>query len=507
MKDRAQWGSRFGFIAAAVGSAIGLGNIWRFPYQAYANGGGAFLIPYFFALLTAGIPLLIFEFGLGQKLRGSAPAVFQKLPGFNGKLEWIGWWQVFMCLAIATYYTVVIAWIFSYILLAVNQGWGADTKSFFYGEFLQLPASGSPFDFGSIRWPILGALVVVWGLMGKILYHGVKKGVERVNRVFMPLLFVLVLSLAVRAIFLEGAATGINYLFQPDFSKIFNAKVWIAAYGQIFFSLSVSFAIMITYASYLPKKADIVNNAFLTGLINSGFSMLAGVLIFAILGHMAFVEGKEVSTVVAGGPGLVFITIPAALKYMPLPGLFGVVFFISLGIAGLSSSISLLQSIVSALDEKFSIRRETTVVLVSIIGFALSIPFATESGLLILDITDYFINNMGVIMTALLEIVLIGWVIKESRSPVQVFLQKEINEESDFSVGLWWVVSLKYVTLVVLGSMFFQNVYSLITVGYEGYPSNAIVLFGWAILGLVISLGILMQFTGGSFHETEGMDL
>jgi len=507
MKERAQWGSRFGFIAAAVGSAIGLGNIWRFPYQAYSNGGGAFLIPYFFALLSAGIPLLIFEFGLGQKLRGSAPAIFSRLPGTKGRLEWIGWWQVFMCVAIAAYYTVVIAWIFSYLLMSVDQGWGADTKAFFFNEFLKLPASGNPMDFGGMRWGIVASLLAVWVVMGVILYHGVKKGVERVNRIFMPVLFLLVIFMAVRVLFLDGAISGVDYLFKPDFSKILDPSVWVAAYGQIFFSLSVSFAIMITYASYLPPKADIVNNGFLTGLINSGFSLLAGVLIFGILGHMAAERGVLVQDVVEGGPGLVFVTIPAALEFMPAPAIFGVVFFLSLAIAGLSSSISLLQSVISAMDEKFTIKRETTVIWVVAIGFVLSLPFATNSGLLILDITDFFINQMGVIMTALLEIILIAWGAKESRRWNYIYLQKEINDESDFPVGLWWVVGLKYVTLGILGYMFVMNVVSVLTDGYSGYPMASIIAFGWAVLAGVILAGVFMQKTGRPFHEMHGWDL
>jgi NSS family neurotransmitter:Na+ symporter len=503
MSKHTQWGTRFGFIMAAVGSAIGLGNIWRFPYQAYSSGGGAFLIPYFVALLTAGIPLLIFEFGLGHSLRGAAPKVFAKLPGLKGRFEWVGWWQVLMCLIIATYYTVVIGWIISYFFFSFGQSWGDNPKAFYFGDFLQLPDSGNPFDWNGINNQVLFSLVAVWAIMWGILYRGVKQGVELVNRIFMPLLFVFVIIIAVRSLFLDGALQGVNYLFEPNFSKLKDPQIWVAAYGQIFFSLSVSFAIMITYASYLPKKADVVNNAFMTGLINSGFSLLAGIMIFAILGHMAAVENKAVSDVVAGGPGLIFVTIPAALKHMPLPQVFGPLFFFSLIIAGISSAVSLLQSIIGAMNEKFHTSRAFNVTSVSIIGFLMSLPFAMGSGLLLLDITDHFIMYVGVIISALLEIILIAWIVKDSRGANKIFLHNEINQTSDFSVGLWWPLTLKYLTVLLLGYMEIQSLSKLLSEGYGKYPTLAVNTFGWAVLGAILLAAFSIQKLKAGFVEED----
>ncbi|MFW6180010.1 MAG: sodium-dependent transporter, partial [Desulfohalobiaceae bacterium] len=249
MAQREQWGTRTGFILAAVGSAIGLGNIWRFPYMAYDNGGGAFLIPYFFALLTAGIPIIILEFGIGHKYKGSAPLTF-----FNifKKWQWLGWWQVFVAFIISIYYVVIIAWALNYALLALNLGWGENPEDFFFGDFLAL--SEGPMNLGGIVWPIFIAAIAMWFVTWLALFSGVRRGIEVANKIFMPLLFLLLLIMLGRAVTLEGAAEGINWLFRPDFSAILDYKVWTAAYGQIFFTLSICFAIMITYSSYLPAK-------------------------------------------------------------------------------------------------------------------------------------------------------------------------------------------------------------------------------------------------------------
>ncbi len=233
---REQWGSRAGFILAAVGSAIGLGNIWRFPYMAYENGGGAFFIPYLFAMITAGIPFMIMEFGMGHKYRGSAPRTFAKL---NQKYEWLGWFQVMIAAVIAVYYVAVIGWAISYFSMSFSQSWGQDTNAYFFSEYLQL-GDNSPSKLGSIQWHIAIPMLLAWAITFAAIFGGVKSGIERASKIMMPLLFIMVIALIGRMVFLPGALDGLNYLFQPDFSKITDPKVWSAAYGQIFFTLSVA---------------------------------------------------------------------------------------------------------------------------------------------------------------------------------------------------------------------------------------------------------------------------
>ncbi|MCY8582788.1 sodium-dependent transporter, partial [Bacillus haynesii] len=302
MDNRPQWGTRAGFILAAVGSAIGLGNIWRFPAVAYENGGGAFFLPYLFALLTAGIPLLIMEFTIGHKYRGSAPLSYARMG--KGK-EWIGWWQVAISFVISTYYAVIVAWAISYTVFSFNLGWGKNTENFLMNEYLNRIdiGGGAIGQFGGFVPGVLIPLAIVWIVSLGILFAGVKKGIEIANRIFIPLLVVLFLIIVIYSITLDGAAQGLNAFFTPDWSQITNGKVWVAAYGQIFFSLSIAFAIMITYSSYLPKKSDITNNAFITGFGNSSFELLAGIGVFSALGFMAAQQGVPVKEVVSSGIG------------------------------------------------------------------------------------------------------------------------------------------------------------------------------------------------------------
>ncbi|MFP4392280.1 MAG: sodium-dependent transporter [Desulfohalobiaceae bacterium] len=490
MAQREQWGTRTGFILAAVGSAIGLGNIWRFPYMAYDNGGGAFLIPYFFALLTAGIPIIILEFGIGHKYKGSAPLTF-----FNifKKWQWLGWWQVFVAFIISIYYVVIIAWALNYALLALNLGWGENPEDFFFGDFLAL--SEGPMNLGGIVWPIFIAAIAMWFVTWLALFSGVRRGIEVANKIFMPLLFLLLLIMLGRAVTLEGAAEGINWLFRPDFSAILDYKVWTAAYGQIFFTLSICFAIMITYSSYLPAKADINNNGMMTAFINCGFSLLAGIMVFGVLGYMAHEQGVSLEEVVGAGVGLAFVTIPEAINLLPAAKFFGFLFFISLVFAGLSSMISISEACCSALMDKFSWNRKPTASLLCLVGFLLSLIFMTNGGLFVLDIVDHFINNFGIVFAGLVEIILLSWFFKLES------VREHINPLSDFAIGSWWNFCLKVITPIVLGYMAIANLVGDIRENYEGYPGSALVLFGWCVVAGIVLLSFVLQSMQNSWED------
>ncbi|MEJ2380886.1 MAG: sodium-dependent transporter, partial [Gammaproteobacteria bacterium] len=329
---REQWNSQLGFLLAAVGSAIGLGNIWRFSYLAYEHGGGAFLIPYLVALLTAGVPLLILEYAIGHERVGSAPLAYAKI---SRKWEWLGWWAVtFVMFGIVLYYTVIIAWCVNFFVLSFDLGWGPDPNQFFFKQFLQV--SASPAQLGEIRTPILFGLVVVWISCWFMVYRGVQRGIELANKIMMPLLLVLTIALVGWSLTLPGAGTGLKAYVTPDFAKLSDPQVWIDAYSQIFFTLSLGFGIMIAYASYLPDKANITGNALLTAFINSGYSLFSGIAVFAVLGFMAGASGQPLSAVVTQSIGLAFVAYPKAISLMPGGNLFGALFFLCLTVAGLS---------------------------------------------------------------------------------------------------------------------------------------------------------------------------
>ncbi|PSW03754.1 sodium-dependent transporter [Photobacterium lipolyticum] len=491
---REQWGSRAGFILAAVGSAIGLGNIWRFPYMAYENGGGAFFIPYLFAMISAGIPFMIMEFTLGHKLRGAAPRAFAKL---GGKLEWLGWFQVFIAAVIAVYYVAVIGWAISYLGFSFTQSWGADTNAFFFGEYLQL-GDNSPTKLGFLQTHIAFPMILAWGITFAAIFTGVKSGIERASKIMMPLLFIMVLGLITRVLFLPGALDGLNYLFQPDFSKILDAKVWSAAYGQIFFTLSVGFSIMIAYSSYLPEKSDINNNAFMTVLINCGFSITAGVLVFAVLGYMAQEQAKPLTEVVSAGVGLAFVTIPAAINLLPAPYILGPLFFLALVVAGLSSHISIIEAVTSAIIDKLNWTRKKAASVVCGVGFIVSMAFATNGGLLLLDLVDYFINNVALLTSCLIELIVIGWLLKMAD------IREYANNLSEFSIGKWFEVCIRFLSPAMLALILITNLSNTLSDGYGGYALSDLLLLGWGLIAAMFVAAVVINLTSKPQSQLEG---
>ena len=275
------------------------------------------------------------------------------------------------------YYSVIISWCVQYVFFSFNLAWGSDANDFFFNKFLQI--SSGPFDIGDLRFSIIFALVGVWFFSWLIVFFGVQKGVERANKIFMPLLFILIALLVVWSVNLPGAGEGLKVYLQPDFALLANPKIWIDAFSQIFFTLSLAFGIMIAYASYLPRKVDIVKDAMIITFGNCAFSFFAGFAVFGTLGYMAVKTGQPVSEVVEESIGLAFVTYPQAISLMPgFANLFGVVFFTSLVIAGLSSAISLVEAFSSAIIDKFHFSRGSVVSIVCVSGFLGSIIFTAK---------------------------------------------------------------------------------------------------------------------------------
>jgi NSS family neurotransmitter:Na+ symporter len=489
-KQKQQWGSRLGFILAAVGSAVGLGNIWRFPYMVYENGGGAFLIPYFVALLTAGIPIMILEFSLGHKSRAGAPLTFSKL---NRKWEWLGWFQTGVSIIIAVYYVAVVGWSISYVGFSFTQAWGDAPADFFLSEYLKI--SSGPFDLSGFNTIILITIVAAWLFNFLASYAGVHKGLERANKILMPVLIVMLLVIMFRALTLPGATQGLQLLFKPDFKAVMDPSVWIAAYGQIFYSLSIAFAIMVTYSSYLPKKSDIVNNAFMTAFLNCGFSMLAGIAIFSIVGFMQHQAGGTLPEKLAGVL-LAFVTLPSAISQLPaLNTLIGVLLFMTLSFAGLSSFISINEVVVRSIVDKTGWKRHKVTIGYSLIAGGASLIYATGAGLHILDVVDHYVNNYGIITAGIIEVILLGWFFNLES------LREHANLTSDFKVGKWWNFMIRFVTPLVLGINAVLNLIGDLKNHYSGYPLSVQIVFGWAmiiILALVSIVPMRMKWKNAS---------
>lgn len=508
MDSRSQWGTRAGFIMAAVGSAIGLGNIWRFPAVAYENGGGAFFIPYLFALLTAGIPILIMEFTMGHKYRGSSPLTFRKI---NKRAEFVGWWGVFVSFVISTYYSVIIAWAISYSYFSLKLSWGKDPNSFLGNDYLQNTVD--PGAVGSFVPGVLVPLIIVWVIVLGILSKGVKKGIEAANRIFIPLLVFAFLLIVIRAVTLPGALDGLQAFFQPDFSQIMKPSVWVEAYGQIFFSMSIAFAIMITYSSYLPRKADITNNAFITGFGNSSFELLAGIGVFSVLGFMSAQQGIPIDEVVTDGVGLAFVVFPEIINQFPaFNQAFGFLFFFSLFLAGLTSLMSITETYVAAVSDKFNVSRKKAVLFGGGLSAVVSLIYATQGGLSFLDNVDYFINQFGVAVLGLVEVVLIAWVFRKLGE-----YKRHANAISDIQLGSWWTICLTTITPIVLGfqmvRLFQQNLgktFDTDTGNYSGYSDMFIFYGGWLVAIAVVIVAIIFSLMkwrsnqNDTFESTEG---
>lgn len=488
-KQREQWGSRVGFLLAAIGSAVGLGNIWRYPYIAYENGGGAFLIPYLFALLTAGITILILEYAIGHRKQGSAPYSFSQI---SRKMEWLGWWQTLIAFVIMTYYSVIVGWTFSFAYFSLGLKWGNDTESFMLDHFLKFAGvSGDIWQIGGINLSILLVVTLIWLVVFIVLYKGIKEGIERANKILLPLLFIMLIIITIRGITLPGAEIGLNALLTPNWSKIADPQVWINAYGQIFFSLSIGFGIMITYASYLPKRSDLSNNAFIAAFANSSVEFLAAIAVFAALGFLAASQGVPVENVVQSGIVLAFVVFPQIINQLPaFNDLFGILFFGSLFIAGFTSLISIAEVCVASAQDKFRLTRKQAVSWITGLGFAISILYTTHAGLGYLDIVDRFINNYGIVLAGLVEIIILGWIFKLS------VYREHVNLVSDIRIGYWWDVCLKVITPIFLIGMTGYNLYQEFFVSPYGdgaYTTGQLITFGWLLVFTVLIISFFLQ--------------
>ncbi|WP_344880976.1 sodium-dependent transporter [Zhihengliuella alba] len=479
---RETFSSRKLFILSAIGSAVGLGNIWRFPYVAYENGGGAFLIPYLVALLTAGIPLLFLDYAIGHKFRGSAPLAFRRM---SRPAEFLGWWQVLMCFVIAVYYAVIIGWAGMYAWYSISKAWGDDATGFFTGTFLEVGDPGVSMDFvPQVLWP----LIAVWVITIVILVAGVRKGIGRANGIFMPLLLVMFLLLVISSLFLPGAATGLNAFFTPNWEALGDPAVWAAAYGHIFFSLSIAFGIMVTYSSYLRRKTDLTGSGMVVAFANSGFEMLAGIGVFAALGFMSVAAGTSVEESAAGGVGLAFMAFPTIISEAPFGAVLGVLFFGSLVFAGLTSLTSIVEVIISAVKDKMGWARRASALAVTLpLALVSVLLFGTTTGLHVLDIADAFVNQFGILFGAFVTVVVVAWLAR--KLPV---LSNHLNLYGSIRMAGVWKLLVGIVAPIALGYISFEAFRTFITEPYGGYPDWMLNTFGWGMAAALVIIGILL---------------
>lgn len=497
---REAFGSRNVFILSAIGSAVGLGNIWRFPYVAYEGGGGAFLIPYLCALLTAGIPLLFFDYAVGHRFRGSAPLAFRRM---NRAAEPLGWWQVLICVVIATYYAVIIAWAAMYTWFSAQITWGKDNEEdYFFAEFLQMgdvAKTGISTEFvPQVGYPLIG----VWLVVIIIMALGVKRGIGAANLILMPLLTLMFATLVVQSLFLPGAMDGLTAFFTPDWDALADPAVWASAYGHIFFSLSVAFGIMVTYSSYLKRKTDLTGSGLVVAFANSSFEILAGIGVFAALGFMAMAQGTDVSGVASNGIGLAFVAFPTIVSNATGGSIIGVLFFGALVFAGITSLVSVLEVVVAALQDKLGWGRVRTTFVVAIPVALISIAFfSTTTALAVLDTTDAFVNAFGIMAVALVAVVLVAWILH--RLPR---LRDHINRRSSFGLGWIWMLLVGVLAPLVLGYLLYNEIVAKVETPYGGYPAWFLAIFGWGMVIALIVLAVLLTLLPWSRRSRAKLD-
>lgn len=489
MEERGNWTSRRAFILAAIGSAIGLGNIWRFPFKCYENGGGAFLFAYLIALISAGIPLLIMELSLGHRFKLSAPLAFANI---KKKFEWIGWWAVGVGFVIVTYYAVIMAWGLNYTVFSLTKGWGQETSKFFYEDFLGL--TDGPLTLGGIRFPILIALVISWVLIVAAIWKGAKTVSKVVYAtVFLPWLILIIF--VIRGVTLPGSMDGLTFYLQPHFGKLLDPSVWVAAYGQIFYSLSLGFGIMIAYASFLPKDSDIINNSYIIALSNSATAYIGGFAVFGALGYYAQLIEKPIEEVLKGGPGLAFVTYPTIINNLPFGNIFGLLFFIMLLTLAVDSAFSLVEAVSSSLRDNFGWTHKKSNILVALVSLGCGVIFTTGAGLYWLDIVDKWIGVFGLVIVILFETIVLAWFYRINR------FRKYANLYSDIKIGEWWNKLLKYLLPLVIGALLINEALKLILEGYEGYPQTALLFGGWIVVIIVPILAIIFSKIGKKFSD------
>jgi len=401
MKDtnRDSFGNSFGVLVALAGSAVGLGNIWRFPYLVGENGGAAFIILYVIFALFLSLPIMFSEFVIGRRSQANAVTAFSKLcPGKHWNL--VGFLGVMTAFVITSFYSVIGGWGVNYFLKSLLFEFRADAGIDYSQMFSSTVTS---------VWPPIIYMAIFFLISAAIVSSGVKNGIEKCSKIMMPVLFFLMIAIAVCSVLLPGANAGIRYIFHPDFSAV-TGKTVMAAMGQAFFSLSLGMGIVLTYASYVKKDESIIRSSLLTISFDTLFALIASCAIMPAV----FAFGFEPSA----GPGLVFITLPKLFSQMPAGGIAAIVFFFAFLLAAMTSAISLLEVVVAFVVEKFKCSRKTAVGILSIIFLSIASVNSLSQGVLsdfkifgmtTLDFCDFISANFMMTIGALFIVIFVGW--------------------------------------------------------------------------------------------------
>ena len=437
-EKRSNFTGKIGFVLAAAGSAVGLGNIWRFPYLAAKYGGGIFLLVYIILAVTFGFALMCAEIAIGRKTGQSAINAFKAL---DKRYGFIGWIASVVPMIILPYYCVIGGWVTKYIWVFASGDAIASAKDDYFTGFVS--KTGEP----------IGWFLIFIGLTSLIVLFGVEKGIEKVSKFMMPILVALTIFVAVYSMFMPGAMEGLIYYLKPDFSK-FSVTTVLAAMGQLFYSMSIAMGIMITYGSYMKKDINLESSVKQIEIFDTGIAFLAGLMIIPAV--FSFSGGNEAA--LGKGPSLMFVTLPKVFESMKGGTIIGFVFFVLVFFAALTSSISLMETVVSIVRDKFGLKRQTTCIIVFIFSVALGLPSSLGFGLLkdinlagmsILDIFDFMSNSVIMPIVALLTCIFVGYVLKPKAIIEEIEITGKFKGKGLFAVVIKYIAPICIVLILI----------------------------------------------------------
>ena len=487
---REKWSSRSAFILASIGSAVGLGNAWRFPGLAAKYGGGAFLFVYLIAMLVIGIPLLMMEISIARYTRQGAPGSMRAL---NKKTEGIGWLAVSNGIGISIYYAAVFAWVIMMFFLSYKfMGMTGDTEaaSSLWAETIK--TTGTTTGFTDVSFPVLGCLILAWVLCYVCIRNGTTS-VGKVVKFTVSLPVICLLIMAIRDVMMPGAMDGFAKLFIPDWTALADSNLWVDAIGQVFYSLSTSMAIMFAYGSFLNKESNIVVDTVIIAFSDMFISILAGIVMFTTMAGVGMLDNMS-----ASGIATAFIIYPQAIVKISDNSIFNMIFafifYFCLITLAIDSLFSIIEGISTAISDKFNLDKKKTTRTICIIEGHLSLIFVTGAGLAVLDIVDYFINSYTLIITGILEMIAAGWFFKTTK------ILDELNRNTKkFKMPSWWFLpSIKVISPVVLVGLFVWNLINLVKGGgiygaADGYSLKANIIFGWGTIALILFSGLIVK--------------
>lgn len=442
-EKKSGFSSKLGFVLAAAGSAVGLGNIWRFPYLAAKYGGGIFLLVYILLVVTFGFSLLITEIAIGRKT-GKGPIGAYK--DMNNKFKPLGWLAMAVPIIIFPYYCVIGGWVIKYLTMFISGNGATTATSGYFANFIG--NAGQPMLFLAI-YILITALVVMLG---------VKKGIELVSKIMMPILLVIIVVISIYSMTLNGAMEGVKYYFIPNFEN-FSYKTIIAAMGQLFYSMSIAMGIMITYGSYMRKEDNLEKSVRQIEIFDTGIAILSGLMIIPAV--FAFSGGNP--NALNAGPGLMFITIPNVFNVMGGGQVMGTIFFILVALAALTSSISLMETIVQFVCDRFKIKRLYACLIIIVFAFSIGtlsvLGYSVWDNVLMfgkyqfLDFFDFISNNVMMPIVSLATCILVGYIVKTD------YVESEIKLNGEFKSVKLYRVMIKYICPVFMILIFISSIF------------------------------------------------